>query len=151
MPLDPELPFVPEVPENMVIPLFPEGTVIPCRVSDPMSEVILKSVPSGVQVSAPYENKIGFIAELSSGQYACETTSAKGVTTASVNYTVVDTKGKHPEDAFFWKHFFFYTRESCLLLFLFLFGLVISCQSHVGLKHSQPSPWRLGESSGAIG
>ncbi|KAM6963198.1 platelet-derived growth factor receptor alpha [Aplochiton taeniatus] len=84
---DPSSPFVPEDPENVVIPIDHEGSIIPCRVSDPMSHVILRNFSSGENVPAPYDNKLGFLGNLSPGLYQCETTM-NGQTVNSVTYTV---------------------------------------------------------------
>ncbi|CAB1324126.1 unnamed protein product [Coregonus sp. 'balchen'] len=88
---DPEIPFVPEEPDSLLVPVYPNGTIIPCRVSDPHSLVVLKSAPSGVEVDAVYENKIGFIGNLDAGLYICETT-VNGVTMTSDTYTVEANK-----------------------------------------------------------
>lgn len=84
---DPDTPFVPETPENLVVPMDTNGVPISCRVSDPHSHVILRSVPSGEEMSAFYDNKMGFFGSLSPGQYRCETT-VNGQTARSVVYTV---------------------------------------------------------------
>ncbi|XP_059196558.1 platelet-derived growth factor receptor alpha isoform X2 [Centropristis striata] len=84
---DPLAPFVPESPENLVIPMHALGVPISCRVSDPNSHVILRSVSSGEEIPAHYENKMGFIGDLSPGQYQCETT-VNGQTMRSAIYTV---------------------------------------------------------------
>lgn len=68
------------------------GVSISCRVSNPHSHVILRSVPSGEEVPAYYNNKMGFFGGLSPGQYQCETT-ANGQTFKSAIYTV-ETEGK---------------------------------------------------------
>ncbi|XP_071005721.1 platelet-derived growth factor receptor alpha [Oncorhynchus clarkii lewisi] len=88
---DPKVPFVPEEPGSMVVLVYPGETIIPCRVSDPRSPVVLKSAPSGVEVDAAYDNKIGFIGNLDAGLYVCETI-VNGVTTTSDIYTVKDNK-----------------------------------------------------------
>ncbi|XP_071395167.1 platelet-derived growth factor receptor alpha [Centroberyx affinis] len=88
---DPLVPFVPEESGNLVVPVFTDGVIIPCRVSDPHSHVILRSVPSGEEIPAPYDNKMGFFSGLSRGQYLCETT-VNGQTVASVTYTVENTE-----------------------------------------------------------
>ncbi|XP_023860711.1 platelet-derived growth factor receptor alpha-like [Salvelinus sp. IW2-2015] len=88
---DPEIPFVPEEPDRMLVPIYPNRTIIPCRVSDPQSQVVLKSAPSGVEVDAVYKNKIGFIGNLDAGLYICETT-VNGMTMTSDTYTVEANK-----------------------------------------------------------
>ncbi|KAF7653152.1 hypothetical protein LDENG_00086480 [Lucifuga dentata] len=71
---DPQAPFVPEKSDPLVVPMIPAGVIIPCRASDPHSHVILKRVPSGEEIAALYDNKMGFFSSLSFGQYQCETT-----------------------------------------------------------------------------
>ncbi|TMS20407.1 Platelet-derived growth factor receptor alpha [Larimichthys crocea] len=65
----------------------PSGVPISCRVSNPNSHVILRSVSSGEEMSALYDNKMGFFGNLSPGQYQCETT-LNGQTFTSLVYTV---------------------------------------------------------------
>ncbi|XP_042339135.1 platelet-derived growth factor receptor alpha isoform X1 [Plectropomus leopardus] len=84
---DPQAPFVPETPENLVVPMYVPGVPISCRVSDPYSNVILRSVPSGEEMSTYYDNKMGFFGSLLPGQYQCETT-VNGQTMRSAVYTV---------------------------------------------------------------
>ena len=91
---DPAAPFVPDTPENLVVPIDTLGVPISCRVSYPYANVILRSVPGGEEMSAFYDNKMGFISSLSSGQYQCETT-INGQVARSDTYTVDDgDKGK---------------------------------------------------------
>ncbi|XP_069555354.1 platelet-derived growth factor receptor alpha [Brachyistius frenatus] len=71
---DPHALFVPETPDNLLVPMDLSGVAILCRVSHPDSHVILRSVPSGEEMSAFYDNKMGFFGSLSPGQYQCETT-----------------------------------------------------------------------------
>lgn len=89
---DPQAPFVPETPENLVVPMDMTGVPISCRVSDPYSHVILRSVPSGEEMSAYYDNKMGFFGSLSPGQYQCEII-VNGQAVRSVIYTV-ESEGK---------------------------------------------------------
>ncbi|KAK2835866.1 hypothetical protein Q5P01_016350 [Channa striata] len=84
---DPQVPFVPETPEKLVVPMDLEGVPISCRVSNPHSSVVLRSVPSGNEMSALYDNKMGFFGNLSPGQYQCETT-VNEQTVRSAIYTV---------------------------------------------------------------
>lgn len=63
------------------------GVPIPCRVSNPDSHVILRSVPSGDDMPALYDSKMGFFASLLPGQYQCETI-VNGQTFRSAIYTV---------------------------------------------------------------
>ncbi|XP_054458592.1 platelet-derived growth factor receptor alpha [Anoplopoma fimbria] len=86
---DPQVPFVPETPENLVVPMENMGVPITCRVSNPYSHVILRSIASGEEMSALYDNKMGFFGNLSPGQYRCETV-VNGQTMTSAIYTVVN-------------------------------------------------------------
>lgn len=85
--VDPTAPFVPETPDNLEVAMDTTGVAISCRVSDPSSDVILRSVPSGEEMPAYYDNKMGFFGNLSPGQYRCETT-LRGQTFRSAVYTV---------------------------------------------------------------
>lgn len=90
---DPNAPFVPETPDNLVVTMESYGAAIPCRVSHPDSHVILRSVPSGEEMLALYDNKMGFFGNLPPGQYQCETT-VNDQTFKSATYTV---KAEAPE------------------------------------------------------
>lgn len=65
------------------------GVPISCRVSDPDSHVTLRSVSSGVEMSAFYDNRMGFFGMLLPGQYQCETV-VNGRVFMSDIYTVED-------------------------------------------------------------
>lgn len=84
---DAEAPFVPEPPESLVVPMEPMGVTIPCRVSNPDSHVILRSVPGGGEMQVFYDNKMGFFGSLMAGKYQCETV-VSGRTFQSQVYTV---------------------------------------------------------------
>ncbi|XP_060884998.1 platelet-derived growth factor receptor alpha [Labrus mixtus] len=84
---DLQAPFVPESPENRVVPMDDPGVLISCRVSDPNTLVVLRSVPDGEEMQAYYDSKMGFFGSLMPGQYHCET-SVNGETVTSVIYTV---------------------------------------------------------------
>lgn len=70
---DAQVPFVPEMPDNLVVPMDSNGVPISCRVSNPHSHVTLRSVSTGEEMSAFYDNKMGFFGMLAPGQYQCET------------------------------------------------------------------------------
>lgn len=89
---DAQAPFVPEMPDNLVVPMDTTGVPISCRVSNPYSHVVLRSVPSGDEMPAYYDNKMGFFGSLLPGQYQCETV-VNGQTFRSVIYTV-EAEGK---------------------------------------------------------
>lgn len=84
---DPTAPFVPEAPDNLLVAMETLGVPISCRVSDPNSHVTLRSVPSGEEMLAYYDNKMGFFGTLLPGRYQCETT-VSGRTLRSDVYTV---------------------------------------------------------------
>ncbi|KAL2305182.1 hypothetical protein Nmel_007157 [Mimus melanotis] len=70
---DPDMPFVPSVPEDQFI-LVEEGdpAVIPCRTSDPDAQVTLVN-SLDKSVSALYDTKQGFIGNFPAGSYTCKT------------------------------------------------------------------------------
>lgn len=80
------------MPDNLVVPMDTTGVPISCRVSNPYSHVILRSVPGGDEMPAYYDNKMGFFGSLLPGQYQCETV-VNGQTFRSVIYTV-EAEGK---------------------------------------------------------
>ena len=88
----------------MVFSMF-GNVIIPCRVSNPHSYVTLNRVPGGQEISAAYDNKMGFLSNMPVGQYRCQTTAADGRTVHSETYTVKNLEGEF---------------DVCLL-FLFLF------------------------------
>ena len=90
--LDPHVLFVPETPDNLVVSMEPFGVVITCRVSNPNFHVTLRSVPSGEEMSAFYDSRMGFLGNLSPGQYQCET-PVNGQIFRSAIYTV-NAEGK---------------------------------------------------------
>ncbi|XP_042611794.1 platelet-derived growth factor receptor alpha-like [Cyprinus carpio] len=67
--LDPEVPFVSEPAVEIDEAV---GTIIPCRATNPHSQVILRNLQSGDEVSVPYNPKLGFFGVLSPGHYVCE-------------------------------------------------------------------------------
>ncbi|KAG7228764.1 hypothetical protein INR49_008542 [Caranx melampygus] len=84
---DPRAPFAPETPANLLVAVSPIGVHITCRVSDPFSDVILRHIPSGEEVPAFFDNKIGFFGNFAPGLYQCETT-VNGQIRKSPVYTV---------------------------------------------------------------
>ncbi|XP_036970034.1 platelet-derived growth factor receptor alpha [Acanthopagrus latus] len=94
---DAQAPFVPEMPKNLVIPMEPTGVPIPCRVSDPYTHAILRSVVTGEEMPAYYDNKMGFFGSLSPGKYLCET-NVNGQTFRSAVYTVETELAEEMED-----------------------------------------------------
>ncbi|MCJ8743547.1 hypothetical protein PDJAM_G00095280 [Pangasius djambal] len=79
----PQVPFVPEDPTEA------SQYSIPCRITDPQSAVILRSLPSGDVLPYHYEEKYGFLGIFSPGQYVCETV-VNGEVVRSMVYTVTD-------------------------------------------------------------
>lgn len=66
-----------------------DGVSISCRVSNPYSHVILRSVLNGDEMPAYYDNRVGFFGSLLPGEYQCETV-VNGQTFRSAIYTVED-------------------------------------------------------------
>ncbi|XP_016143980.1 platelet-derived growth factor receptor alpha [Sinocyclocheilus grahami] len=85
--LDPEVPFVsePAVETDEV------GTIIPCRATNPHSQVILRNLQSGDEVSVLYDPKLGFFGVLSPGHYVCEM-SVNGKAMHSIVYNLTNDK-----------------------------------------------------------
>ncbi|KAM8873655.1 platelet-derived growth factor receptor alpha isoform 2-T2 [Spinachia spinachia] len=95
---DPQFPFVPESPDNLLVPMNTLGVTISCRVSDPHSYVTLISVPGREVIYTLYDNKMGFFGSLPPGRYQCET-AVDGRTVASDVYTVdTEDASKEVED-----------------------------------------------------
>ncbi|XP_072246068.1 platelet-derived growth factor receptor alpha [Leuresthes tenuis] len=94
---DPHVRFVPETPDDLVVSMEPPGVVITCRVTHPDFHVTLRSVTSGEEISAFYDSKMGFLGNLSPGQYQCETT-VKGQIFRSAIYTVNAEAPEEVED-----------------------------------------------------
>ncbi|XP_035997377.1 platelet-derived growth factor receptor alpha [Fundulus heteroclitus] len=90
---DPDLLFVPEEPENLVVP-YEQEVVIPCRVTELNHAVELFRVPAREKLHRLYDPKMGFMGALSPGQYICEA-SFNGKTFLSDIYTV---KSSEPEE-----------------------------------------------------
>lgn len=86
---DAQVPFVPETPDSLVVPMDSNGVPISCRVSHPDSHVTLRSVSTGEEMSAFYDNKMGFFGMLAPGRYQCETV-VNGQLFSSDIYTVQD-------------------------------------------------------------
>lgn len=85
--LDPQVPFLPEDSTEA------SQYEIPCRVTNPHSAVILRSLPSGDEISCHYEQKYGFVGIFPPGQYVCETV-VNGEEVRSTVYTVTDMPSK---------------------------------------------------------
>ncbi|XP_040040687.2 platelet-derived growth factor receptor alpha [Gasterosteus aculeatus] len=94
---DPQFPFVPEAPDNLLVPMNTMGVPISCRVSDPYSHVTLTSVPSREEIHTFYDNKMGFFGSLSPGRYQCETTVNGAAITSDV-YTVYTGAASEEEE-----------------------------------------------------
>ncbi|XP_077076669.1 platelet-derived growth factor receptor alpha [Siphateles boraxobius] len=80
---DPEVPFVSEPAETNEM-----GITIPCLATNPHSQVILRDLQSGDEVSLFYDHRIGFFGKLSAGQFVCETNvNGKAVRSRVYNVT----------------------------------------------------------------
>ncbi|XP_022520156.2 platelet-derived growth factor receptor alpha [Astyanax mexicanus] len=84
---DPDVPFVPEEPNAHEAEAW--GSLIPCRVTNPRSNVILRTLPSGDEMPALYDASHGFLGRFSPGLYVCETV-VNGKAVQSVVYSVAD-------------------------------------------------------------
>lgn len=71
----------------------PSGIIIPCRVTDPQSHVMLKTLPSGIELQGLYDSKSGFFGSFSAGNYVCETV-INGEVKRSATYIVIEKKRK---------------------------------------------------------
>lgn len=81
---DPEVPFVSEP----VVETNDMSITIPCLATNPNSQVILRDLLSGDEVSLFYDHKIGFFGILPPGQYVCETSvNGKAVRSSVYNVT----------------------------------------------------------------
>ncbi|XP_062858175.1 platelet-derived growth factor receptor alpha isoform X2 [Trichomycterus rosablanca] len=85
---DPEVPFV---TDDLI---ETSNFYIPCRVTDPQSAVILRSLPSGHEIFASYEPRQGFLGSFSDGDYVCETV-VNGQAVQSMMYTVKPSKPEY--------------------------------------------------------
>ncbi|KAK9956390.1 hypothetical protein ABG768_014126 [Culter alburnus] len=90
---DPEVPFMSEP----IVETDDLGVTIPCLATNPNSQVILRDLQSGDEVSLFYDHKMGFFGILSPGQYVCET-SVNGKAVRSSVYNVTDGTDDDDED-----------------------------------------------------
>ncbi|KAJ8277105.1 hypothetical protein GJAV_G00071530 [Gymnothorax javanicus] len=88
---DPLVPFVPEMPQDGHVIRDAHGTVIPCRVTDPETHVVLRNLDTDTVVLGLYHNKMGFIGDFPAGLYVCEITFNNKLT-HSIIYTVGENK-----------------------------------------------------------
>ncbi|MGH0125397.1 UNVERIFIED_CONTAM: hypothetical protein FKN15_028333 [Acipenser sinensis] len=85
---DPAVPFIPPLNQfSQHVPATYEDMEIPCRVTDPHSNVTLTNVDTGLTVSSLYDSKRGFIGVFPEGTYVCETI-INGVEVMSEEYIV---------------------------------------------------------------
>ncbi|XP_051511426.1 platelet-derived growth factor receptor alpha-like [Myxocyprinus asiaticus] len=93
--LDPEVPFVPDP----VVEMYAGMVTIPCRATNPHSQVILRNLQNGVEVSLFYDYKFGFVGTLSAGYYVCET-RVNGKAVQSIVYNVTNEMDKNTHQNF---------------------------------------------------
>lgn len=74
--------------------------IISCRVSHPTSHVILRSLSTGEEIIAYYDNKEGFLTSVSPGDYQCETT-VNGQLFKSAIYTIINQGKARQEEMYF--------------------------------------------------
>ncbi|RXM28947.1 Platelet-derived growth factor receptor alpha [Acipenser ruthenus] len=83
---DPAVPFIPPLNQfSQHVPATYEDMEIPCRVTDPHSNVTLTNVDTGLTVSSLYDSKRGFIGVFPEGTYVC---IINGVEVMSEEYIV---------------------------------------------------------------
>ncbi|XP_053314428.1 platelet-derived growth factor receptor alpha [Spea bombifrons] len=71
---DPTVAFVPSMMlEHIIVVEEEEMSTIPCRTTNPASQVTLKHVEAAKTVNAFYDSKQGFFSNFASGSYVCET------------------------------------------------------------------------------
>uniref|UniRef100_A0A3B3VU41 Ig-like domain-containing protein n=1 Tax=Poecilia latipinna TaxID=48699 RepID=A0A3B3VU41_9TELE len=89
---DPQVAFVPERAEDLLVP-YEDDLIITCRVTAQTHDVELIRVPSGEKLHRYYDYRVGFMGDLSPGQYRCEVTF-NGQTFQSDIYTVMSLVGE---------------------------------------------------------
>ncbi|KAL4635447.1 platelet-derived growth factor receptor alpha [Arapaima gigas] len=90
---DPAVPFVPDPAEFRRVQIEELNlSIVPCRVTDPQSAVVLRSQPEGTEVVAMYLSDIGFLGIFPPGEYVCETTVGGEVWRSDV-YTLYNGAG----------------------------------------------------------
>ncbi|XP_063776990.1 platelet-derived growth factor receptor alpha isoform X2 [Pseudophryne corroboree] len=71
---DTAVPFVPSfMLDHFIVVEEDESAIVPCRTTDPTSQVTLRNKEQNRTVNAFYDSKQGFVANLQSGSYICET------------------------------------------------------------------------------
>ncbi|KAG8453680.1 hypothetical protein GDO86_000349 [Hymenochirus boettgeri] len=71
---DPNVPFVPPgIFDHIIVVVENEYALVPCRTTDPLSQVTLKNIEFSKIVNAFYDSKQGFAGNFPSGSYICET------------------------------------------------------------------------------
>ncbi|KAM8940395.1 platelet-derived growth factor receptor alpha [Pelodytes ibericus] len=71
---DPKMAFVPSMMlEHIIVVEEEDLAIVPCRTTDPASQVTLKNLESFSTVNAFYDSKQGFIGNFPAGSYMCET------------------------------------------------------------------------------
>ncbi|KAK1175956.1 platelet-derived growth factor receptor alpha-like [Acipenser oxyrinchus oxyrinchus] len=85
---DPAVPFIPPLNQfSQHVPATYEDMEIPCRVTDPHSNVTLTNADTGLAISSLYDSKRGFIGVFPEGTYICEAI-INGVEVMSEEYIV---------------------------------------------------------------
>ncbi|XP_073464538.1 platelet-derived growth factor receptor alpha isoform X1 [Aquarana catesbeiana] len=71
---DPTVPFVPSATfDHIIVVEEDESAIVPCRTTDPNSQVTLRNKDMEKNVNAFYDSKQGFVGNFGSGVYICET------------------------------------------------------------------------------
>ncbi|OCT96846.1 platelet-derived growth factor receptor alpha-like [Xenopus laevis] len=77
---DPNVPFAPPgIFDHIIVVEEDESALVPCRTTDPSSQVTLKNMENSRIVNAFYDRKQGFAGNFPPGSYICETVSNKMV------------------------------------------------------------------------
>lgn len=91
---DPDMAFVPlGMTDSLVIVEEDDSAIIPCRTTDPETQVTLHN--NGRQVLASYDSRQGFNGTFSVGPYVCEAT-VRGRTFKTGEFNVYALKGTFP-------------------------------------------------------
>ncbi|XP_007550752.1 platelet-derived growth factor receptor alpha [Poecilia formosa] len=93
---DPQVAFVPERAEDLLVP-YEDDLIITCRVTAQTHDVELIRVPSGEKLHRYYDYRVGFMGDLSPGQYRCEATF-NDQTFQSDIYTVMSLESTEVSD-----------------------------------------------------
>lgn len=78
--------------DHIIVVEEDESAIIPCRTTDPNSQVTLRNKDMEKNVNAFYDSKQGFVGNFISGVYICET-MVNGVLIKTDDYNLQTWKG----------------------------------------------------------